>query len=570
MIQSHGWGGSAAGPNANGYLGPTADAWAKAGYAVLQLTARGFSDSCGTAASRLVAPAICATGFIRLDDTRYEVHDAQYAAGLLADQGLIDPQRIGATGPSYGGGVSLALATLRDRVMNPNGTLSPWVSPGGKPMQIAAGAPVIPWSDLVYSLLPNGRTLDSEVTSPTADLSPIGVDKQSFVAGLYALGVTSGYYSPALTDSEADLTTWFGLINAGEPYDSNPAAKLIVTEIARYHSSYYLLDGAYGTAKQAPSPLLIANGFSDDLFPVDEAIRYVNLEHSLYPSDPVATFAWDGGHPRGQNKPADNALLAARISVFFEHYVKGTGEQPPLGATALTESCPASARSAGPYSASSWSALHPGEVDYANFVSQTVTSTAGSLAVSKAIDPITGGGACATTPAADQGTGVATYRLPAATGAGYTVLGAPTVTAMLSDVVGPFPIVATRLWDVDPKTNTQTLVARGRVPARSGQAGRPADLPAAPRRLALRRRPRPQARVAGPGHALRPQRQRGLPARRHRPRLAAAGPRAARRPGDAAAGGQARHEDLDPSQRRGRATRFPRPGSRPIAWPATR
>ena len=36
-------------------------------------------------------------------DTRYEVRDTQYFAGLLADEGLID-RRIGATGGSYGGG----------------------------------------------------------------------------------------------------------------------------------------------------------------------------------------------------------------------------------------------------------------------------------------------------------------------------------------------------------------------------------------------------------------------------------------------------------------------------------
>ena len=46
IVQSHGWGGSAGGPNATAYSGPTADAWAKQGFAVLQLTARGFGDSC--------------------------------------------------------------------------------------------------------------------------------------------------------------------------------------------------------------------------------------------------------------------------------------------------------------------------------------------------------------------------------------------------------------------------------------------------------------------------------------------------------------------------------------------
>lgn len=55
---------------------------------------------------------------------------------------------------------------------------------------------------------------------------------------------------------------------------------------------------------------------------------------------------------------------------------------------------------------------------------------------------------------------MATYRLPAATGSGYTFLGAPTVSANLT-VTGSFPFIAARLWDVDPIANTETLVARG-------------------------------------------------------------------------------------------------------------
>jgi dienelactone hydrolase len=460
IVQSHGWGQQAGGPNSAQYLGPTADTLAKAGYAVLQLTARGFGDSCGSAASRLVNALACANGYIRLDDDRYEVRDVQYATGLLVDAGIGDPARIGITGESYGGGVSLQLATLKDRVMNADGSLGPWTSPTGMPLRIAAAAPVIPWSDLAYSLLPNGRTLDYGVTGPTNDLHPIGVAKQSFVAGLFALGAISGYYAPPAVNPQADLTTWFGLINAGEPYDSNPLAQSIVGQIARYHSAYYLLGGAYGNGREAPSPLLIANGFTDDLFPVDEALRYYNLEHAMYRSDPISLFDWDGGHQRGQNKPGDLALLAGRIQGFFDHYLKASGSQQPPGVTALAETCPATAPSGGPFTAATWAALHPGEVDFSSSAIKTVLSSAGDPSIAKTIDPILGGGACATAPAADQGAGVASYRLPAATGSGYTLLGAATVIANLT-VTGRFALVAARLWDVDPITNTETLLARG-------------------------------------------------------------------------------------------------------------
>ena len=459
IVQSHGWGDPPTGPSDTQYAGPTALQWARDGYAVLQFAARGWGDSCGTAESRSVNPPACAHGYVRLDDYRYEARDVQNAVGLLVDEGLADPSRVGATGESYGAGLSLDLATLKNRVMNADGSLSPWKSAHGTPLHIAAAAPQFGWSDLVYALAPNGRTLDSQVTSPTADLSPFGVEKMSILSGLYTVGTEGAYYAPPGTDPQADVTTWFANTSAGEPY-ATPSDLSELQQIAQFRSPYYLLDGAYGTGRQAPAPLFLTNGFTDDVFPVDEAERYSNLERSLYPSDPIALFDYDGGHQRGNNKPADGALVVPRVKAFFDHYVKGTGPQPTLGVTALTQACPTSVPSAGPYRAPTWAALHPGEVDYSSKPTQTVLSSGGDPTISKAFDPVAGGLACTTAPATDQGAGVATYRLPAATGSGYTLLGSPTVTADLN-VTGEFAYIAARLLDVDPATNTETLVARG-------------------------------------------------------------------------------------------------------------
>jgi hypothetical protein len=425
---------------------------------VLQLVARGWGDSCGSVQSRDADPTDCANGYIRLDDTRYEARDVQYAIGLLVDEGVVNPAQVGVTGESYGGGVSLELATLNSRVMNPQGLLSPWTSPAGTPLHIAAAAPVIPWSDLDYSLLPNGRTLDTAIVSPSTDLTPIGVEKQSFVTGLFATAPPNGYYAPAGTNPEADLTTWFASINAGEPYDSNTEDQYISDQIARYHSPYYLLDNAYGTGQVGPSPLLIANGFTDDLFPVDEAVRYYNYDRSTFKGDPIALFDGDFGHQRAQNKADVKTLLSSTIQGFFDYYLKGTGTQPQLGATAMTQTCPSTAPSGGPFSAGTWAALHPHTVTFSSSTPQTILSSAGDPTIAKTIDPIAGGGACATVSATDQGNGVATYRLPPSTG--YTLLGAPQVTTNLT-VSGDFSFIAARLWDVDPASNTETLVARG-------------------------------------------------------------------------------------------------------------
>jgi hypothetical protein len=290
-------------------------------------------------------------------------------------------------------------------------------------------------------------------------LAPAGVEKASIDGGLFAVGAAEGYYAPPGVNPQADLRRWYANLYVGEPYNTS-ADESIIQQGAQFHSPYYLLGGAYGTGRKAPAPLLLANGFTDDIFPVDEMLRYYNLERSLYPSDPIALFDFDGGHMRGQNKPADKALLPTRINAFFDHYVKGRGPQPTKGVTTLTQTCPISSPSGGPYQTATWAALHPGEVDYSSKPVHTILSTAGNPTISKTFDPVYGGGACAAVPATDQGAGVATYRLPAATGSGYTLLGSPTVIADLN-VTGKFAYLAARLLDVNLATNTETLVARG-------------------------------------------------------------------------------------------------------------
>jgi predicted acyl esterase len=437
----HGWGGSKIG------LDERTQGWASRGYAVFSMSDRGWGNSCGAQDPDRFSPQ-CSKGYNHLMDDRYEVRDAQYLLSLLADEGVTQSQKIGATGPSYGGGMSMALAALRDRVMLPDGTLAPWRSPAGQDMRIAAAAPEIPWTDLAYSLMPNGRTLDYVADAPYGNR--IGVEKQSFVAGLYALGQATSNYAPPGTDPDADLTTWFALINAGEPYDGNPLAADITDEVETHHSSYYI------DHSEAPAPLLISNGWTDDLFPPDEAIRFYNRTRTQYPGAQLNLFFMDYGHQRGQNKAADTAVLRTRQDAWFDYYLKGVGRAPSSGQVeTLTKVC--GSPSDGPYFAANWAKVAPGEVRYDSAAAQTIVPVAGDPTVGQAFDPITGGGACATASGADQ-PGTATYRLPAASGSGYTVMGSPTVVADINSP-GPFSQVAARLLDVAPN-GTETLVAR--------------------------------------------------------------------------------------------------------------
>ncbi|MFL5897586.1 MAG: CocE/NonD family hydrolase [Solirubrobacterales bacterium] len=450
----HGWGG-----HKIGLEDPRVQQWAEAGYTVFSMSDRGWGNSCGGSDPGRLTPA-CAQGYNHLMDDRYEVRDAQYLISVLADEGVAQPQKIGATGVSYGGGMSMALATLRNRTMEPDGTLVPWESPEGKAMELAAAVPQWPWTDLAYALMPNGSNLDFVADNPykgPEGKARIGIEKASFVTGLYGTGLASSNYS--LTDKEADLNGWYTLINSGEPYEAKPQTQEILDQITTYHSSYYI------DHSEPPAPLLIQNGWNDDLFPVDEAVRYYNRTRAQYPGDPISLFLSDDGHARSQNKPADEAVFLARENAWFDHYLKGTGPQPSSSAEALTTVC--GGASEGPYGAGSWQDLSPGEIHLDGVGAQTILPGAGDTTIGKTFDPIAGGGACATASGADQA-GAANYRLPVPA-AGFTLLGSPTIVADLA-TTNEDSELASRLLDVLPG-GEERLVARGLLRPGSGGTG---------------------------------------------------------------------------------------------------
>lgn len=424
--------------------------WLDQGYAAFSMTERGFGESCGSPASREADPSACAAGYIRIMDDRYEVRDAQYLAGELVDEGLIEPTHIGATGGSYGGGKSMALAALKNRVMLPDGSLVPWTSPGGIPMSLAAAAPIAPWTDLAAALMPNGSTLDYVANAPYR--GRIGVEKQSIDNGLYATSCLLHFCAPEGADPNADLTGWIKLMNAGEPYEGDPTIAHALGQITTYHSSYYI------NHSEPPAPLLIISGFTDDIFPVDEALRFYNRTKTQYPASPVALFFGDIGHQRAQNKAADQAKWVARMDAWFAHYVKGSAPTPFQGVEALTQTCPASAPSGGPFFARDWAHMAPGEIRLHSAEPQLISPTGGDPQAAAAFDPVLGPGACAQAPAANS-RGTANYRLPPAPRPGYTLLGAPTVIADFT-LPKANSQVAARLLDVAPN-GKETLVARG-------------------------------------------------------------------------------------------------------------
>ncbi len=130
----------------------------------------------------------------------------------------------------------------------------------------------------------------------------------------------------------------------------------MIEEITNYHSSYYV------DSSQAPAPLLMSSGFTDDLFPVDEVIRYYNRTKANYPNTPMSIFAGSFGHDRGQNQANVLGELRDLEEAWIDHYMMDIGPAPASNVVAYTQTCPNGTDGGGPFTADDWASLAPGEI----------------------------------------------------------------------------------------------------------------------------------------------------------------------------------------------------------------
>ena len=320
-------------------------------------------------------------------------------------------------------------------------------------------------------------------------LPPAGRGRQgSYLSGLFLTGQLSGFYAPRGEDPDANIPEQFDLIQAGEPYDSNPALRQLLSQTKRYHSAYYVEQGVPKRKR--------VNDAAADLQRVDG--RPLPRRRG----DPVREAR--PGAPSGQGldvlrrwvrPPAGRVRRHARdrggARRLFDRHLLGDRSVPG------SPECRPTPRAAGARTGGR-SRAATGESTPARWTSRPgggFTSEGGDQATANAVDPIAGGGAL---PQRRRGrrSGRRDVPLPAAARAGYTLMGSPTAVADSPPAVSSQ--IAARLWDVAPD-GTQTLVTRRVPPDGRTQAG----LPAAPQRVALRRRARPEARAARPGRSVR-------------------------------------------------------------------
>jgi hypothetical protein len=460
--------------------------FARHGFYVLTYTARGFRDEGPTESHQPATPAGTApnclppggsacppAGTIRVKNKDVEIRDTQWLAAATASAFTdLDRDRIAVSGGSYGGGESWLQAA--EQAARPN-----WADfPGLPRLRLQVAVPKYPWTDLAYSLAPNGHGPDLYSSAQGAPDTlgvgnPFGVAKTSYIGGLYALGTTSGVFDEGTpvpqTNGPEPFTAWLGRVNAGEPYSGpsrvdDPLIGAMRTSFSGWHSAYYQPGWRIGkTAGRMPAVYSIS-GWTDDLFPAVESFRMFNYLKSLDPRWPVAVAVGDLGHSRAQNPPAVWQAVNAQAWEFLTRHLAGSRPQWTF-VTSFPTVCEGSATTAGRITASSPAALARGRltVDYDD--STVLAPTAGAADPNgPATDAVVGGDVSATGP----GCRVSPGPVPD----GYTAVSAPLPGPQTFVGIGyaeagyaALPalggaVLAARVWAVRPD-GTAVLVSRG-------------------------------------------------------------------------------------------------------------
>jgi ABC-2 type transport system ATP-binding protein len=338
VLVAHGFGGSKASVDAD------ARDLVGRGFVVLTWSARGFGASGGQ---------------IALNSTDHEVADARALVDWLAarpevtQDGPGDP-RVGITGGSYGGAISLLLA--------------------GYDQRVDALAPVITWNDLGQALFPNAAA----ATAPPVDtaargaFAPDGVFKRGWAGVFFSagLGPARGPGAGAAAGAGTGGGGTGGSAAASDPAASEPAASgpaapaqaagapgagsptapgalppgapvtcgRFTSEVCAAYTE------AATTGRLSPAtaellrrsspatvtdritaPTLLVQGEQDTLFGLDQADA--NARQIAAAGAPVKVAWFAGGH----DGVAPDAAVRAEIGDWFAFHLAGRGDDPGTG-----------------------------------------------------------------------------------------------------------------------------------------------------------------------------------------------------------------------------------------------
>jgi predicted acyl esterase len=417
--------------------------FASRGYAVLNYTARGQGSSGGQ---------------IGLASKHLEVEDTRHLTGLLVDDrdsadplARIDRRKVGVLGSSYGGGQTWLLLTTRGAGAKRFGT---WLSPAGRLLELGAAVPQYTWSDLLYSLVPNGHQSSTAPIDPATANTPLGIGKQTLIDGF--LATAGSKFSP-------EIVSWLTRLNVGEPYDDPgdpvvPQAKRALTEdrSAFYQRDYFRALAA-GRARRVP--VFAAQGWTDPIFSALEALRMYGELRRADHGYPISLYLGDFEHLTAQVKVPDLRRFHDLATRMLDHALRGRGRRPRPHVEAAVTNCDPAAF--GPVlRARSWAGLSEGS-RVLSFPDPQTTSSPLSDPRGSGIDPVvvaqTSGRGCLTTELPPT-SGVATYVAPVGED-DLTMAGLPQLRFTFETAANDLELNS-RLWDVAPD-GTQTLVDRG-------------------------------------------------------------------------------------------------------------
>jgi ABC-2 type transport system ATP-binding protein len=260
---------------------------ARRGFAVLAYSARGFGHS---------------TGQIALNSPDYEVTDARQLIDWLSRQPEVrqdrpDDPRVGVTGGSYGGALSLMVAAADKRV--------------------DAIAPVITYNDLSQALLPNAATSGSvnDATPAAGSFAGDGVFKKAWAGNLFdtaLAGPTVPGHSSACGRFIAEVCQAYTQVAT-----TGRASQQTIDLLRR--------DSPVSVADKITAPTLLVQGEQDTLFGLDQSDA---TARQLAAADtPVKVEWYPGGHDGGA--PGDD--VRASIGDWFSFYLSHTGADPGTG-----------------------------------------------------------------------------------------------------------------------------------------------------------------------------------------------------------------------------------------------
>ncbi len=288
--------------------------FAQRGYYVLTYTARGFrtdaADDPWEPPTPAGSSASAPNGTIKLKSRDFEVKDTQWLAALAAKAFPgINPRWVAVTGNSYGAGESWLQAA------RPHWTFPHTATGGALPkLELQVAVPKYGWTDLAYSLAPSGR----RVFSP----GPVGTVKLSYVNLFYAFGNQDGVFDPLVHAWKARLA------DVGDPYEpEDPVVAQARHGLTEERSSYYQEEAWAAQADHRKTAIFAIQGWTDDLFPADEALRQYGYLKALDPRWPVEVALADVGHPRAWNKDGTWRWLNKRAFKFLRRHIHGSHEQ---------------------------------------------------------------------------------------------------------------------------------------------------------------------------------------------------------------------------------------------------